>query len=153
MVSSRWLKILCHCLHQKVVIIFPPLDLGWLWVYWSNRSSPSRSRPSLSEDCSFCFLPLGTLELGTLPLGTQLPCWEGLKPHTPRGPQAESTGSPVGEPSWTSQPVTAQMTSQPRSSSVKASPQENHTHKREQNVFFSCNLSVICTVAIDNLKL
>lgn len=64
---------------------FPSL---WVWAGSGSpespdypRRAPSSSRPGLSEHGGFRFLPLGTLVLGTLPLRTQLPCWDGAKPH------------------------------------------------------------------------
>lgn len=114
MVGSRWLKILCHYPYQEVDIISPPFESGLapsVEPIGCRRTALSSSRPSLSEDCTFCFFFLGVLALGTLPLGTQLPCWEGPKPHTHRAPQPVSIGSPMGEPSWTSQPSHTLMTS------------------------------------------
>lgn len=137
--SSRWLKVLCHYPYQEVDIISPPLESGLALSVEPTgccRTALSSSRPSLSEDSTFCFFLLGVLVLGTLPLGTQLPCWERPKPHTHTQSPAASIGSPVGEPSWTSQPShTPDDITCSRSSPVKACPHENHRVTRENRMF------------------
>lgn len=140
MVGSRWLKILCHYPYQEVDIISPPFESGLapsVEPIGCRRTALSSSRPSLSEDCTFCFFFLGVLALGTLPLGTQLPCWEGPKPHT-------HTQSPAASINW--QPHGGAVLDVPaqshpdditcsRSSPVKARPHKRTRVTRENKMF------------------
>lgn len=94
--GSMWLKILCHCPHQKAGgCSFPAL---WIWARLC-RSAMSSSAPSLMEHSHLGHSLEPSSHAGRGPS------------HTHRGPQPVSIGSPVGEPSWPSQPCPCPMTS------------------------------------------
>lgn len=139
--SSRWLKVLCHYPYQEVDIISPPLESGLALSVEPTgccRTARSSSRPSLSEDSTFCFFLLGVLVLGTLPLGTQLPCWERPKPHTHRESCSQywqPRGGAILDIPAQSHPRWHHV--QQKQPSEGLSTREPQSHKREQNVL-SC---------------